>query len=289
MSEVLGLLRSGWQPALAEVVNNTRNHLVISSPFMTLDGVKFVLANLHSEFREHGQLTVVTNLAPVNMIQGSTDPEAVLAFAHAHQRARIVHLSRLHAKVYVRDKLEAIVTSGNLTNGGLRHNFEYGVLISDPDLASLIQRDVLEYADVGVVVQADQLATYCRAASEAKFAYQEQQRTATKSAQRRFADTLNAANEELIRLRLAGETTNSVFTKTILYVLRKYGSMTTQELHTYVQQLHPDLCDDTIDRVIHGQRYGKKWKHAVRSAQQSLKQGGLIELYGGFWRIRDPQ
>jgi hypothetical protein len=52
-----------------------------------------------------------------------------------------------------------------------------------------------------------------------------------------------------------------------------------------VQALHPDLCDDLVDRVIDGQHFGKKWKHAVRTAQQHLKRQGQIELHEGRWQI----
>ena len=285
---MLSLLSGSWQPSFIHVVSCARDSLVISSPYITEEGVNLVLSNLHPSFLEDGRLTVVTNLAPLNMIQGSTDPEAVLAFTRGLNRTKIYHLPKLHAKVYICDQREAIVTSGNLTNGGLRLNLEYGVRISDPETVADIQTDILEYADLGAVVQPEKLLDYCQATKEAKAAFHEQQRTAAKSAQRRFADALETANEELIRLRLSGETTNSVFAKTIMYLLRKHGSLTTQELHVFIQQLHPDLCDDTVDRVINGQRYGKKWKHAVRSAQQSLKQARGIVLDSGSWRIWSP-
>jgi len=50
-----------------------------------------------------------------------------------------------------------------------------------------------------------------------------------------------------------------------------------------VQQIHPDLCDDTIDRVIDAVHFGKKWKHYVRNAQQALKRKGLIDFDGQRW------
>ena len=34
----------------------------------------------------------------------------------------------LHAKIYLFDNKKALITSANLTNNGLYHNFEYGVL-----------------------------------------------------------------------------------------------------------------------------------------------------------------
>ena len=48
---------------------------------------------------------------------------------------------RLHSKIYLFDDAQAIVTSGNLTNGGLLTNFEYGILIDDVPLVKLIKID----------------------------------------------------------------------------------------------------------------------------------------------------
>jgi hypothetical protein len=52
-----------------------------------------------------------------------------------------------------------------------------------------------------------------------------------------------------------------------------------------IQEIHPDLCDDDVDRMIHGVRFGKNWKHAVRAAQQQLKRNGSIALQDGPWAL----
>lgn len=57
------------------------------------------------------------------------------------------------------------------------------------------------------------------------------------------------------------------------------------ELHPLIQRLQPDLCDDSIDRVIEGVHFGKKWKHHVRSAQQFLKRQGRIRYDGARWHL----
>jgi hypothetical protein len=45
------------------------------------------------------------------------------------------------------------------------------------------------------------------------------------------------------------------------------------------------MCDDSIDRVIDGVHFGKKWKHMVRNTQQFLKSRREIELREGLWRL----
>jgi hypothetical protein len=96
----------------------------------------------------------------------------------------------------------------------------------------------------------------------------------------------DAVAEELIRVRLQEGPIHTVFAKTILYILEHHGRLSTEELHPLIERIHPDLCDNTVDRVIDGKRFGKKWKHAVRTAQQDLKQKGRIELVGGKWALR---
>ena len=72
-----------------------------------------------------------------------------------------------------------------------------------------------------------------------------------------------------------------------MYLLKRFGPMRTMDLHPLVQTMHPDICDDTIDRVINGEHFGKKWKHFVRNAQQSLKKTGRIVFKENVWRLRD--
>ena len=76
---------------------------------------------------------------------------------------------------------------------------------------------------------------------------------------------------------------HTVFARTILYLLGQHGAQTTVQLHRMVEAIHPELCDNTIDRVIDGRRFGKKWKHAVRTAQQQLKKRGLVRYMGTNW------
>lgn len=109
----------------------------------------------------------------------------------------------------------------------------------------------------------------------------------TSAQARRLRKALRQKEETLqtkiLTNRVAGKTINSIFAETILYLLRTRGALSTAELHPLVQNIHPDICDDSIDRVINDQHFGKKWKHLVRNAQQSLKANGVIALREGKW------
>jgi hypothetical protein len=280
------LLKGNWQASLADVVNSATKELLISSPFVTQEGVDFILANLRSNFKYEGELIFVTNLSPINLIQGSTDPNSLRKFTQQLSAVRIHHVSRLHAKTYISDARKAIITSGNLTGGGLRLNYEYGILLEESEASNEAHTDILDYANLGARIGNVELNQYCLAADEAKKAYQKQQNSITQTAKRYFEETLQAANDELIRFQLADGAIHTVFEKTILYLLRKHHELSTEEIHPLVKGIHPDLCDDSVDRVIGGRHFGKKWKHAVRTAQQHLRKKGIIELgRNGKWSL----
>jgi len=209
-------------------------------------------------------------------------------------RLSLVHLPRLHAKAYIADSDRAIVTSGNLTRGGLSLNYEYGVCVRGTRLAGTIRRDLDGYAGLGAPVPMERLGIYCRLAEEARRAYRRQLAAATKASAKALREAVRAAEDELIRLRLAGGATHTVFARTIVYLLRRHGPLATTQLHPLIERIHPDLCDNSVDRVIDGKRFGKKWKHAVRTAQQQLKKRGVLTLRNTRWILveeapNDPQ
>lgn len=279
------LLREDWKENLAALVQCASESLLISSPFVSRRGVEFLVDHLPNSIQNDGSVKVLANLSPQNIVQGATEPESLQQLSNEVSDTIIHHLPGLHAKVYVADTQKAIVTSGNLTAGGLEKNYEYGVSTSDVEAISIIREDLEEYAGLGARVEKDELHRYVKAAQNVRSSFREQQRSQEEAAREKFEEALAEAQDELVRLRLRGESTNATFGKTILYLLRRKGPMATKDLHPHIQRIHPDLCDDSVDRVVEGENYGKRWKHRVRAAQSTLKQRGDIELEDGKWRL----
>jgi hypothetical protein len=277
-------LSRDWKRDLAQLIMCSRSRLTISSPYVTREGISFLLTTLGVGRKSLSSLRFITDLSPGNVCDGATDPAALAMLASHVPAAQLRHLPRLHAKVYIADASCAIVTSGNLTAGGLERNYEYGVKIVDRATVSTIFEDISGYSELGAIISADGLAAYCEIAERVRSVYQRQRDSARHSLQVEFQQQLEHAELELARFRLAEGPMHTVFAKTILYLLSKYGPLSTEELHPRIQSIHPDLCDDEIERIIDGKRFGKKWKHAVRSAQQQLKRQGLVVLSGGCWR-----
>ena len=230
-------------------------------------------------------VVLLTNLAPGSMLQGSLDTKAVAKFCKEFPEITVRHLPGLHAKSYVADEHTAIVTSGNLTSSSLFQNYEYGIQVDDPAAVRRIASDLVAYGRLGTQVSIDELDRLAEISESLKAKYSE----ALNSAQKRFKDEFEQQLEVMVEsLRLLrakpGESTNSIFARTIVYILRD-GPLATRDIHPLISMIHPDLCDDRIDRVINGVRFGRAWKHRVRGAQVNLRRQGLIELAGGNWHL----
>lgn len=229
-------------------------------------------------------VSLLTDLSLDNMMNGSTDVAALLAFQQAVPLTEIRFLPSLHAKVYVAGEVKAIVTSSNLTDNGLVRNFEYGVVIEDTEAVRAVRDDVLRYAMLGSPINQPQLEPFTRITSELREIAQAAQRSIKRGLRTEFNRRLAEADVEVLRARAAGRTSHAIFAETILHLLRE-RPMRTVELNLRIQRIHPDLCDDSVDRVIDGQHFGKRWKHGVRTAQAYLRRAGRIERVGDDWQL----
>ncbi len=278
-------LLSPWKNEFINVISKARKKLFISSPFINLEGVRILSDGLQT--KSSIEISLVTNLTTQNIVNGVTEPAALLELYKQFAHVKISSLGRLHAKVYLIDNRMGIITSSNLTSGGLVSNFEYGVLIEEKDIISTIKEDMLKYYSLGNILDKDLLE---KINEEANKLHRIRNKTQyiiknTKLAQL-IKKTTDSIDFELLKNRIKeGKTINAIFADTILYLLKKKGPLSTEEIHPLIQTIHPDICDDSIDRVINGQHFGKKWKHLVRDAQQSLKKKGLIYLKGGKWYL----
>ena len=232
------------------------------------------------------RLDVLTNLHADSLIAGSVDSGALAWLCQQIPGATIRHLPGLHAKAYVADGHTAIVTSANLTHGGLIRNYELGIAITDPKAVSEIADDLEEYGNLGSIVPPDALAELDDKAKDAR----QRQGIATHS----VPDTVRAEIDAILddmdeRLKLLrtipGESTTAIFGRAVRYILRQHGPLSTRDINPLVQGLFPDMCDDSVHRVINGVSFGRRWKHQVRNAQQQLQRNGVIVRDGNRWRL----
>ncbi|MBD99224.1 MAG: hypothetical protein CMO34_05215 [Verrucomicrobia bacterium] len=280
---MIAQLQRTWRENLQHLVCNAKQTLFISSPFVTQNGVDFVKSNLKKQFKNEGELIFLTNLSPSNILQGSNSPDPFISLKSEVNNLKLWHLPKLHAKVYISDKNKSIVTSGNLTNGGLYSNFEYGIQINDSAESAKIYDDINNYCQLGSKLDFNTLQSL----SEIAKGIAKKREKVQSEVSKEINELLFSAQDELVKDRLQKGATHNVFAKTILYVLYKYPQgLSTEDIHLEVKEIHPDLCDNSVDRIIEGKSFGKKWKHAVRTAQQHLKKNSQIVLNEGIWRVK---
>ncbi len=286
---MIELLASPWRSTFRDFLASVQRDMLIASPFIKRTEAEWICQTLRSrEVVSDFTLQVMTDVRSDSVLSGSLEMEALRTFAEALPQAIVINLPRLHAKVYVADEDSALVGSANLTAAGLDSNYEYGVVLRDPSVVRHIRSDLQAYAQVGNRLAPEVLMDLAAIGHELAAEYEQVQRSAKASLRRRFARKLREANYEFLRAQVGSRSANSLFSEAIMYVLSK-GSLRTEDLQPRVQRLLPDLCDDTVELIINGERFGKRWKHGVRNAQQFLKKGGVIRFDGRTWSLTRPQ
>ena len=288
MSEFLtraNLLKSPWTDGFRQLVTSVEENLLLVSPYVKRSKTREVLSELiHRGVQSKVQLLVLTDLRPESTLAGSMDLEALVELAHELPKFDLTHLPSLHAKVYVADRRMAIITSGNLTDPGVSRNIEYGVAFTDDKVVGEIREDFEQYSLLGAKVSPQDVEALLYEVRELKELFQKAEHTIRARAREAFKRKLQATHLQLLRHRAKGKTTHAIFSETILFLLAK-GPLRTTDPHPLIQRLHPDICDDSIDRVIDGVSFGKRWKHYVRNAQQFLKREGRIRYDGQRWYL----
>ena len=283
--EAVSLVRSPWTESFQRLLSYVDENLLIASPFIKRFATERILAELDKrQVRDTVQLRLITDLRPESTLAGSMDLEALIELGRNVPGFELTHLPSVHAKVYVADCKMAIVTSGNLTRPGLCGNVEYGVALADDTVVSQVRSDLEGYASLGAKVSIEDVAALSAEMEDLKALFQQAERSVRAQARRAFREKLTSTHVRLWRHRAKGKTTHAIFSDTIRFLLTR-GPLRTEELHPLIQLLHPDLCDDSIDRVIDGEHFGKKWKHYVRNAQQYLKRHGEIRFDGSRWHM----
>lgn len=271
------LIRSPWKDQLLDLASSARQRVVATAPFITRDALtEFIRVLRHPDEIE---VVIGTTLSSASVSYGSLDLDALRWACSELPRLRLNHVPRLHAKIYIADEDAAIITSGNLTTTSLIHNNEYGVGIFDRETVVAVKRDLDSYISLGSVVSCESvnlLATAAKRLHNAEISTLDED---TKSAMEEF--------DELVR-GLRGNTNENrtaIFARTVRYALHQ-APMKTADIHETVKGIHPDLCDDSIERVINGVTFGKRWKHDVRNAQQTLsRQGQISRNNDGTWQL----
>src|SRR3990170_216857 len=136
---MLKIIKSPWENTFVGLLEKARINVYLASPFIKEQTAQLIVENSGSEM----DLRYINSFKLSNFHRGASDLEALRILGVHKFKQKSVH--NLHAKFFIFDD-SAIITSGNLTPGGLRNNLEYGLLVKG-DTAGEIKSDYLRFFD----------------------------------------------------------------------------------------------------------------------------------------------
>jgi HKD family nuclease len=260
------LLKSPWDKALVELASTCAKSVQVMCPFVKADALDMLLSHLSPKVR----VRLVTRIALQYFHRRVSDVVALRTLLERHDS--VLNAPRLHAKVYLFDGKCAIVTSGNLTMSGLRHNFEYGLLLHDGGL-------VQQVADDFRALTADT----------------EETGRVTKLALDQIEDILQRMPtyvEPQLRQPLPSETEDDVLageTETIASALRGWQQVVFLKLNELPQTFSLPQVYQFEDHFRKHYPANRHIPDAIRRELQVLRDRGLIKFLGGgnyqrLWR-----
>jgi len=268
---MLEVIKSPWQNIFLHLLSEAKTNVYLASPFIKLQTASLIAQNVG-----HGiDFRYINSFKLAHFHTGVSDLEALRILRKENCRQKNIH--NLHAKLFIFDNV-AIVTSGNLTPGGLRNNLEYGVLIRD-EMVEEIRLDYLtifdspEYPEItlDVIDKAENILLSVP---------RERHKTIKVNEKELFEEILN---DENIEERFDGGTTSiisnlSPWKKDVFEYLLKLSSdvFTLQEVYSFEKQLsrlHPN---------------NRNVKAKIRQQLQYLRDIGLLEftrpgIYKKLW------
>jgi HKD family nuclease len=269
------LLKSPFQNEFRTVFSKTKREIILASPYINNAGVSILLDAIGDTACK--SIHILTHLSARNIVDNVTQPAALLRMYDAFKETTVSSLNKLHAKVYIVDESYTVITSANLTYGGLKSNFEYGVLIKDKKSIKTIKCDVLDYASLGFTFDKAFLTKIYEESQKIERVQEKPEKERKDSELKLLLEQRQKIDTLFVRHYENKETRHGIFVKTVEFLLKKYEQLSTLELYELVQDIHPEMCDDTIE--YHNE---KRWKIEVRQALFFWRRKGVVTGSGEF-------
>ena len=139
------ILKNPWKDKLMNLIEDSEESIRITSPFIKEDICKEILNHV----RHDVCFELITDLP--NAYTGALDLSGLELIIG--KKGLVKSYPKLHSKIYIFDSKKAVITSGNLTNGGLLKNYEYGVLLDEFEIVSKIRNDFTEISKSAKIVK----------------------------------------------------------------------------------------------------------------------------------------
>lgn len=133
---MIHVIKNPCQDLFYEMIASSQSEISLCAPFVKTDIVNKVLQIKNKNV----DISLITNSNLGAFASKGSDLEAIKSLLnHGYP---VYNYQNLHAKIYLFDSNKAIVTSANLTFGGLVCNYEYGILIeNDINSIGLMKND----------------------------------------------------------------------------------------------------------------------------------------------------
>ena len=138
----------------SKLLDLVTKELFILVPYLDVKTTQYVLRRLEDRGTTLSQqisLRIAISPDPLPYVTRLADLKALQALLSSNRavvkvETRVAH--PLHAKVYLADSHLALVTSANLTGGGMESNAEAGFLVSEESTLSAMRQDCEDYVSV---------------------------------------------------------------------------------------------------------------------------------------------
>ncbi|MCX6673194.1 MAG: phospholipase D-like domain-containing protein [Methanothrix sp.] len=132
--------RHAFEDELRRMLEDAKFEIVIVSPWIKRQTWNRMKGPLRKFSRRGGKLRVFMRGSESDYSLGLSDN---LLEEISDLGGDLALVALLHAKIYMVDRREAIVTSANLTKGGTEANYEGGIWVNDP----VVLKEICEFVD----------------------------------------------------------------------------------------------------------------------------------------------
>jgi phosphatidylserine/phosphatidylglycerophosphate/cardiolipin synthase-like enzyme len=132
--------RHAFEDELRRMLVESKFEIVIMSPWIKRQTWNMMKGPLRKFSRKGGKLRVFMRGSQSDYSLGMSDN---LQEEISDLGGETILVAKLHAKIYMADRKEAIVTSANLTKGGTEGNYEGGIWVNDP----IVLKEICEFVD----------------------------------------------------------------------------------------------------------------------------------------------
>lgn len=132
---MIEIVKTPWEDKFYHMVSECDSSIRITSPYIKSN----IVTKLYDHLKDSVQVDVVTSCKLMNFYRKASDIEALCVIID--RGGKLINFQKLHSKIYIFDDKKVIITSSNLTKGGLYSNYEFGIEIDEQNLIKSITHD----------------------------------------------------------------------------------------------------------------------------------------------------